>query len=62
MPKADTAQAKALSIVPDPVEVHRRLGEVLRESRILRRQLRLSLAAAEEERRRRETGTNGQGK
>jgi hypothetical protein len=43
-----------LAIVPDPAEVHRRLGEVLREERILRRQLRLSLAAAEEERRRRD--------
>jgi hypothetical protein len=45
-------QKTQLDIVPDPAEVQRRLGEVLREERVLRRQLRLSLAAAEERRRR----------
>jgi hypothetical protein len=49
---ASSQQTTSLLIVPAPVEVHRRLGEVLREERILRRLLRLSLAAAEEQRRR----------
>jgi hypothetical protein len=45
-------QTDQLDIVPDAAEVQRRLGKVLREERLLRRQLRLSLAAAEENRRR----------
>jgi hypothetical protein len=38
-------------LLPDPSSVHRRLGEVLREQRLLRRLLRLTLAAREEQRR-----------
>ncbi|OAI45066.1 hypothetical protein AYO44_13160 [Planctomycetaceae bacterium SCGC AG-212-F19] len=37
-----------LTLIPDPKEVHRCLGEVLREERLLRRLLRLSLAAQQE--------------
>jgi hypothetical protein len=41
-------------LLPDPSAVHRRLGQMLREERLLRRLLRLSLAAREEQRRREE--------
>jgi hypothetical protein len=41
-----------LAVVPDPAEVQRRLVDVLREGRILRQQLRLSIRAVAEERRR----------
>lgn len=39
-------------LIPEPARVYRRLGEVLREARLLRRQLSLSLRAREELRRR----------
>lgn len=42
-------------LIPEPARVYRRLGEVLREARLLRRQLRLSLRFREELQRREET-------
>ncbi|MFO0881417.1 MAG: hypothetical protein U0840_29305 [Gemmataceae bacterium] len=35
-------------LVPDPLAVHLRLGQVLREARLLRRQLALSLRVRDE--------------
>jgi hypothetical protein len=37
-----------LSLLPDPVAVHRRLGELVREQTLLRRLLRLTLAAQQD--------------
>ncbi len=45
-----------LGLFPHPEDVHRRLGEVSREARLLRRQLRLSLAAVKEEAKRKTEG------
>ena len=39
-------------LIPDPALVHRRLGEAVRAERLLRRLLRLSLAARDERARR----------
>jgi hypothetical protein len=47
-----STQLGLLANVPDPAAIHRRLGEVVREERLLRRLLRLSLAAQEERKRR----------
>ncbi len=44
----------SLTVVPDPVEVQKHLAQVLREGRLLRQQLRLSVRAEEEQRRRQE--------
>src|SRR5581483_5968115 len=43
----DTAKTPLASI-PDPGAIHRRLGAIQREGRLLRRLLRLSLAARDE--------------
>jgi hypothetical protein len=40
-----------LDLVPDPGAVHRRLGELTRQAQLLRRLLRLALAAREERQR-----------
>jgi hypothetical protein len=41
-----------LTLLPDPMAVHRRLGDLVREQRLLRRLLRLTLAAQQERSRR----------
>jgi hypothetical protein len=41
-----------LDLIPEPGLVHRRLGEAVRAERLLRRLLRLALAAQEEHERR----------
>jgi hypothetical protein len=41
-----------LDLVPDPGAVHRRIGELTRQAQLLRRLLRLALAAREERERR----------
>jgi hypothetical protein len=47
-----------LELLPAPVDVHRRLGEVLREANLLRRLLKLSTEAEAERRRRTEVSAN----
>jgi hypothetical protein len=42
-----------LDLVPDPGAVHRRIGELTRQARLLRRLLRPALAAREERQRHR---------
>jgi hypothetical protein len=51
----------SIDLMPDPSAVHRRLGEVLREERLLRRLLRLAVATREEQRRRSAVRENRQG-
>jgi hypothetical protein len=48
----DAADADVLGSLPAPAVIHRRLGEVLREERLLRRLLRLAMAAWNERQRR----------
>lgn len=45
-----------LAKIPEPETVHKRLGELVREERLLRRLLRLAMAARQENRLRCETG------
>jgi hypothetical protein len=44
--------ANRLGLIPDPAAIHRRLGELTRERQLLRRQLRLSMAAHQEQQQR----------
>jgi hypothetical protein len=53
-----TAEPLAELIPTDPSSIHRRLTEIAREQHLLRRQLRLSMAAHRELQRRRELEAN----
>jgi hypothetical protein len=56
-----TALPDFLGIVPDPVAVHRRLGEAIRAERLLRRLLHLALAARVEDARRAASNQSNEG-
>jgi hypothetical protein len=47
----DPHHTDPLDLVPDPGAVHRRIGELTRQAQLLRRLLRLALAAREERQR-----------
>jgi hypothetical protein len=49
---SDPHPADPLDLVPDPGTIHLRLGEVTRQAHLLRRLLRLALAARQERERR----------
>jgi hypothetical protein len=55
-----TATPQPLDLVPDPEEILDRLGELTREQTLLKRQLRVSLAARRERERLAQTEEGGQ--